>query len=90
MSPRLLITPDHQRSAIRLDDGTLLALPPMDPRLDRFARRQVFDAVLRRQPGLAQTIADIELDVIEGREKNMGRRAAALMSEQPYSTSWAA
>lgn len=90
MSPRLITTPSGNRSAIRLDDGTLLAVPPLDPRLPRFTRRQVFDAVLRRQPGLAQVIADIELDVIEGREKKMGKRAAALMAEQPYSAGWAA
>lgn len=90
MSPRLLTSRNGSRSAIRLDDGTLLAVPPMDPRLSRFTRRQVFDAVLRRQPGLAQVIADIELDVIEGREKNMGKRASALMAEQPYSRGWAA
>lgn len=76
------------RLAIALPDGTLLAVPPLDPRLDSWTRQKVFDAVLRRQPGLAQTIADIEVDIIEGREKNLGKRAAALMSERPYSRDW--
>lgn len=89
MNPQLVHLP-HGRLAVRVDGDTLLAVPPLDPRLPRFTRRQVFDAVLRRQPGLAQTIADIELDVIEGREKTVGKRASALMAEQPYSRGWAA
>lgn len=75
-----------QRLAIRIDDDTLLAVPPMDPRLPRTARVRILEYVLRRQPGLAHTTAQVEVDIIEARERSDGR-LAALISETPHGTS---
>lgn len=80
---RHIVTGD--RLAIRLADGTLLAVPPLDPRLPRAARIRVLEYVLRRQPGLAQTVAQIELDIIEGRER-ADRRVNELLAERPHGT----
>jgi hypothetical protein len=71
--------------AIRLPDGTLLAVPPMDLRLPGSARVRIFEYVLRRQIGLAHDIAQIELDVIEGRDR-ADKRLASMLAETPHAT----
>lgn len=71
---------------IVLEDGTRLAVPPMRRDLPSSARVRIFEYVLRRQIGLAETTAQIEADVIEGRER-MDRRLNALLAEAPHATS---
>lgn len=68
---------------IVLADGTRLAVPPMRPDLPGDARRQIFDAVLRRQLGLADTLIRIETDLLEGRERKAGHDLARLISQRP-------
>ena len=71
------------RLAIRVDDRTLLAVPPMHPDTPRNVRIQVFELVLRRQIGLAQIVADSATDAMGGVE-GARARLAALISEAPH------
>lgn len=68
-----------ERLAIRVDEDTLLAVPPMKYPLPRGIRQQVLEYVLRRQIGMAQALIDIENDLIEGRE----RAVTQLLSMRP-------
>lgn len=79
---RRIVTGD--RLAIRLDDNTLLSVPPMRPDLPPEVRVKVFEYVLRGQLGLAETVAQIEADVIEGRERHDRRVARALGGRAVY------
>lgn len=72
------------RLAIRVDADTLLAVPPMRPDLPREVRVKVFEYVLRGQLGLAETVAQIEADVIDGRERHDRRAAQILGSRVVY------
>lgn len=63
----------------------LLAVPPMRRDLPREARVRILEYVIRRQIGLAETTAQIEADIIEGREQR-GKRLISMISETPHST----
>lgn len=78
---RHIITGD--RVAIRVDDGTLLAVPPMHPRTPSTVRVQVLEYVLRRQIGLAQMLAETCADDIEGVSPERAR-LAAMLGETPH------
>jgi hypothetical protein len=58
------------RLAILLDDGTLLAVPPMRPDLPSAVRVRVFEYVLRGQLGLAETVVQIESDRMDSEERH--------------------
>lgn len=75
----------HLAISTTADNGETvrLAVPPLHPRLPRSVRRQVFELVLRRQLGLAETVAQIEADVIEGRDR-FDSRYAAMLAETPH------
>jgi len=69
------------RYAIRVDEHTLLAVPPMHPDLPPAVRQRVFEYVLRRQPALAALVAgDAHVDGMAGARA----RLAALMGETPH------
>lgn len=74
-----------RRLAIRLADGTLLAVPPMRPDTPSAVRVRVFEYVLRRQPGLAEIAAQIAADAKTGGDER--DRLASMMGEQPYKAS---
>lgn len=67
------------------DRGRLLSVPPMHPLTSQHAMAQVLDYVLRRQYGLACTIADSERELIEYRERHVPG-VAKLMAETPHAT----
>jgi len=61
-------------SAIRHGD-VVLAVPYIHPQTPRAARVQIYEAVLRRQFGLADCLAEIETELIEhsvSRRHNLG------------------
>lgn len=72
-----------ERLSIRVDADTLLAVPPMHRATPPATRQQVFSYVLRRQYGLAASIAEDARSAIEQRGR---RRAmlAQLMAETPH------
>lgn len=70
---------------IVMPDGRRLAVPPMRPDLPGSIRTVIFEYVLRGQIGLAETTAQIEADVIEGRERH-DKRLGALLAETPHRT----
>lgn len=74
-----------RRLAIRLPDGTRLAVPPMSPNTPPKTRQLVFEYVLRRQPGLAEITAQIAADASSGADAR--DRLASMMGEQPYKAS---
>lgn len=76
------------RLAIRVDEDTLLAVPPMDPSTPSAVRVKVFEYVLRRQPGLAQMIAEFAHDAQNERRKVLGV-TADMLSELPYGQQFA-
>jgi len=69
--------------AIRVDENTLLAVPPLPPNTPREVRVKVFEYVLRRQPGLAQMTAEIALAADENKRKALGLIPEGLLSELP-------
>jgi hypothetical protein len=83
--PRRIVTGD--RLAIRTfaqnGEVLLLAVPPMRPGLPRTVRQQVFEYVLRRQPGMAWQLADTAADELDGVEGSRAR-LASLMSATPH------
>lgn len=82
--PRLLV--NGHRRAILMPDGKLLAVPPFDERVTPPAVRQlIYEAVLRRQPGLAEIHAQIAADARVGNSER--DRLAALMGTAPHRTS---
>lgn len=72
------------RYAIRMPDGTLRSVPPMRDDLPSEVRVKVFEYVLRNQIGLAEMTAQIEAEVIEGRERHDRRVAQALNGRTVY------
>lgn len=72
------------RLAIRHGD-VLLAVPPMHPDSPPAVCQLVFEYVLRRQVGLAATVAEMAADVIEGRQAHLGKMAK-LLQETPHHT----
>lgn len=70
------------RLAIRHGD-VLLSVPPMHPNTPRDVRVRVLEYVLRRQPGLAMTLAEVTSDLIERRHATLGR-LASLMEQTPH------
>lgn len=72
-----------RRLAIRVDDDTLLAVPPMHDRTPREVRVKVFEYVLRRQPALAHMLADIASEEVDGVAPELSR-LAALMGQTPH------
>ncbi|QJY51242.1 hypothetical protein [Pseudonocardia broussonetiae] len=66
------------RLAIRLDDDTLLAVPPIHPHTPRHTRVRILEYVLRRQVGLAQMLAEEAADDIEGVSREHDRLSAVL------------
>lgn len=71
------------RSTTSSGEQLLLTVPPMHPMTSREARVQVFELVLRGLFGEAATIADIEREAIEFRDRGLGA-VAALMAETPH------
>lgn len=79
-----VILKNGERLAIRVGD-IALAVPPMHPSTRPSVRQAVFSAVLRRQYGLAATIADTEREAIEFRERKVDL-IEALISATPHKT----
>lgn len=73
------------RRAIRLDDGTLLAVPPFAASTPRAVRVKIYELVLRRLPGEAEIVAQTAADAQTG--GNERDRLASMISEQPYRAS---
>ena len=67
---------------IVLADGTRLAVPPMRRDLPTLDRVRIFEYVLRRQLGLAESTAQIAADLIEGRERR-DKKLAQLLAQTP-------
>lgn len=82
-SMRKTLTTTHGRIAIRVNKDTLLAVPPMHPHTPSAVRVQIFELVLRRQPGLAQTVAETWADSRAGVD-GARDRLAHLLAETPY------
>lgn len=80
---RKIVTGD--RLAIRVDEHTLLAVPPMPKGIPSDVRVKVFEYVLRRQPGLAEVIAQIAIDAMKQREQHVDG-LGLLIAEAPYGT----
>jgi hypothetical protein len=75
-----------RRRAIQLDDGTLLAVPPFNAKLaPRAVRVKIYEYVIRRQPGMAQIVAEIASDARTGGDER--DRLASMISEDPYQAS---
>lgn len=70
---------------IVMPDGRRLAVPPMRRDLPGPVRVRIFEYVMRGQIGLAETTAQIEADVIEGRERH-DKRLATMLAETPHAT----
>lgn len=67
---RHILTPGPGRSAaIRLDDDTLLSVPPMHPDTPGSIRVRIFEYVLRRQVGLAWDLAVMADEEIRHRNR---------------------
>lgn len=66
------------RLAIRLDEDTLLAVPPIHPHTPRHVRVRILEYVLRRQVGLAQMLAESVADDLDGVAPERARLAAVL------------
>ncbi|MEU7817046.1 hypothetical protein [Pseudonocardia sp. NPDC049154] len=71
------------RIAIRVDQHTLLAVPPMHPATPSPIRVKVFELVLRRQFGEACQVATEWNDHITG-DAGPRARLASLMSQTPH------
>lgn len=70
------------RLAIRVDADTLLAVPPIHPGTPREVRVRILEAVLRRQVGEAQMLAEaVREDAEGGPERD---QLAALISMTPH------
>lgn len=80
MSTRKIVS--GARLAIRVDDRTLLAVPPLHPNTPSTVRVKVFELVLLRQPGLAKYIADTASDALDGID-GARERLSSLISERP-------
>lgn len=72
-----------ERLAIRVDDRTLLAVPPMHPRTPRDIRVQIMEYVLRRQFGLAHMIAETTRDDLDG-VSDTRASIASLLGQTPH------
>lgn len=88
MSYRLHAGPG-QRLAIRVDERTLLAVPPMPEGIPSAVRVKVFEYILRRQPGLAQVTAQIAIEAVRNREELLPG-LGLMIAEAPYDTTKAA
>lgn len=84
---RKIVTGD--RLAIRVDERTLLAVPPMPKGIPSDVRVRVFEYVLRRQPGLAEATAQIAIDAMRQRDE-LVPGLGLLIAQAPYSTPKAA
>lgn len=82
---RIHARPGHPLCIV-MPDGRRLAVPPMRPDFPSHIRQRIFEYVLRGQVGLADTIARIEADVMDGREKR-DKRLAKMLAEAPHATS---
>jgi hypothetical protein len=80
---RLLVS--NTRRAIRLPDGRLLAVPPFPASTPKAVRVKIYEAVLRRQWGEAEIIAQISSDATTGGSER--DRLAAMLSEDPFQAS---
>lgn len=78
----------HGRIAVR-DGDTLLAVPPMHPGTSAQDRQKVLEYVLRRQIGLAHTIAEMARDDLE-RHLRIVPELAHLIQQTPHHTPKAA
>lgn len=71
------------RLAIRVDEGTLLAVPPMHPETARDIRVRILEYVLRRQLGHALLLAEVTADELDGVAPERAR-LAALLEQTPH------
>jgi hypothetical protein len=69
--------------AIRVDADTLLAVPPIHPGTSRADRVRVLEYVLRRQPGMADLLAQEARESIT-RTGGTFASLAAVMSQTPH------
>lgn len=72
----------YGRLAIR-DGDALLSVPPMHPATSREDRRRVLEYVLRRQVGLAHTIAEMAREDIE-RHRRIVPGLAEMIEQAPH------
>lgn len=73
------------RTAIRVDEQTLLAVPPMPLNTPREVRVKVFEYVLRRQPGLAEITVQLSTGGLLHGDPTV--RLEALIGETPLTGS---
>lgn len=78
--PRRICAPPGRRTAIRLDERTLLAVPRMHPDTPSEVRVQVFELLLRRLPFEAAEVAQVANHAGSGTFDSV----AALVAEKPY------
>lgn len=75
-----------ERLAIRVDERTLLAVPPIRPGTTRDQRVLIFECVLRRQPTLAALIASGGLEPPPARTYT--DVIAGFIHHRPHSGGW--
>lgn len=73
------------RVAIRVDNDTLLSVPPMRPDIPRDARVKILEAVLRREVGLAHTLIQIETEILEAKDRK-ARMSGIRLDLNPYTS----